>query len=823
MKLPVSWIKEYAPVSASAREIADALINAGLEVEGIETVGHGVIGQLVVGKVLDIEVLTEFKKPIRWCQVDVGTQVRGIICGASNFAIGDFVVVAQPGVVLPGDFTITSRETYGHVSDGMICSEREMGLGDDHAGIMVLDHVNIGDNANELLGIGEQVLDIAVTPDRGYALSVRGVAREVATAFGVDFIDPAEALDPALGAPSEIALPRECAIDDFDGAKLLTLRTIVGFDPTAPTPRFMSSRLQACGMRSISLAVDVTNYVMLETGQPTHAFDLKKVQGPIRVSRARDGDTLETLDHVIRELSESDVVIADDSGPIGLAGTMGGFATEIDDTTVDIALEAAFFPADVIARNSRRHKLSSEASRRFERGVDRVLAPTASARACALLIQHGGGTYLGMTAVEAPMSETLIDFPLDLSERTAGMPIDGETVRQKLTDIGALYEEITPNLVRVTVPSWRPDITQSADLVEEVVRLVGYEKLPSTLPGGLKSSGLTHSQRLRRRVGSFLAARGLTETLCYPFIGESNYSALRLPESDPRRLSPRLANPLSDEAAYMRTTLLPGLLLAASRNVGRGETDLALFEVGSVFLGNVQAIGVDPGVQGRPPRDIWEAMQSALPLQPHHLASVLCGASENMGVWGKPRPFDWTDALGFVEAIALELGVRLKVTAGHDPVFHPGRCAEFFLADSDQPLGHAGELHPQVALNWNLPSRACAVEIDLDMLIGATPNAVTAPEFSTAPVAKEDLAFVVPEGVAASQLEDVIRRAGGERLESVRLFDVYSGGQIPEGQKSLAYALRLRDAASTLSAEQIAATRSSVIAAVEAELGGSLR
>ncbi|MGY9080205.1 MAG: phenylalanine--tRNA ligase subunit beta, partial [Candidatus Nanopelagicales bacterium] len=494
MKLPLSWIKEFAPVQAAGREVAQALINAGLEVEGVDNLGEGVNGTLVIGRVLEIEELTEFKKPIRWCQVDVGTQIRGIVCGASNFSVGEHVVVAEPGVTLPGDFTITSRETYGHVSDGMICSERELGLGPDHAGIMVLSGVEPGQNANELLGIGDQVLDIAITPDRGYALSVRGIAREVATAFGVDLRDPASHFVPELGAPAAGMTPRDCVIDDFSACELLTLRTVNGFNPDSLTPHYMVARLQASGIRSISLAVDVTNYVMLELGQPTHAFDLDKLEGPVRVRRAESGEKLETLDHVERILSPLDTVIADSSGPIGLAGTMGGFTSEIDENTTNIAIEAAFFPASTVAGNSRRHKISSEASRRFERGVDRELAPVASARVCALLIEHGGGTYAGMSAVEAPMSETVIEFDLDLATRTAGMTIDHATVVEKLDAIGATHEPRGPGTLLVTPASWRPDLTQPADLVEEVVRLVGYEKLPSTLPNAPAGRGLTFEQ-----------------------------------------------------------------------------------------------------------------------------------------------------------------------------------------------------------------------------------------------------------------------------------------------------------------------------------------
>jgi len=823
MKLPISWIKEFAPVQASAREIAEALINAGLEVEGIETLGAGVSGTLVIGRVLEIEELSEFKKPIRWCQVDLGTQIRGIVCGATNFAVGDLVVVAEPGVTLPGDFTITSRETYGHISDGMICSEREMGLGQDHAGIMILEGVSPGQNANELLGIGEEILDIAVTPDRGYALSIRGIAREVATAFEVEFRDPAISWSPDLIAPSSGFEPHDCVIDDFSACELLTLRTIHGFNPDAPTPRYMVARLQACGIRSISLAVDITNYVMMELGQPTHAFDLAKLDGPLRVRRASPGEKLETLDHVVRNLSPLDSVIADSSGPIGLAGTMGGFTTEIDESTTGIALEAAFFPASTIAGNSRRHKISSEASRRFERGIDRELAPIASARACALLIEHGGGSYAGMCAVESPMSDNVIEFDLELPTRTAGMVIEHETVIDKLEAIGANYARTDSQIIAVTPPSWRPDLTQPADLVEEVVRLIGYEKLPSTLPTAPAGRGLTQEQRLRRRIGNLLAGRGMHEIRAYPFIGATDFDAMRFPANDSRRNSPTLVNPLSELAPQMRSTLLPGMLSIAMRNVGRGENDLALFELGSVFLGEAARGGFDPGVETRPTELIWQQMQSALPAQPEHLGVVMSGALESAGVWGSPRIATWRDSIDAVLVVANELGVNVEVRTGSDPSFHPGRCAEIVLAQTSKVVGFAGELHPAVIEHWNLPKRSCAAEVDFSALLASAVSSATAPIFSNSPVAKEDLAFVVNRECPVAEVQACIRAAGGELLESIRLFDVYEGDQIPPSHKSLAFALRFRGEGQTLSPQELQDLRSRIIAAVSDQVGGTLR
>lgn len=837
MLISASWLRELTGVDASGRDIAARLIAAGLEVEGVHVVGEGLTGALVVGRVLEIEELTEFKKPIRFCQVEVGaengegsTGVRGIICGARNFNVGDLVAVALPGTVLPGGFQIASRETYGRLSDGMICSEREMGLGDDHDGILVLtpDSANPGDDVRPILGIGDQVLDIAVTPDRGYALSARGIAREVAIAYGVAFVDPVD-LAPDLPAPSARAVPVECGSADFSACDLFTLSTVLGFDPSARTPQWMRNRLRDCGMRSVSLAVDITNYVMLELGQPLHAFDVDRLQGAVIAGRPAEGELFTTLDHVERALVADDLVIRDDRGAIGLAGVMGGLDAEISDTTTNIALESAHFSETVIARSSRRYRLSSEASRRFERGVDRTLAPYAAARAMALLLELGGGEYVGMTAVEAPMTETVIEIDADLPARVAGMSIDSQRSIELLRAVGCVVTEVANagNSLRVVPPTWRPDLTDPADLVEEVLRLIGYENLPSTLPVAPAGTGLTTSQRIRRRVGTTLAHHGFVEVLTYPFVGPEDLRQLRIPDSDPRRAMPELANPLSDEAPWMRSALLFTLLPAARRNIGRGHSSVQIFELGSVFLGEVSNNAIPSmGVDQRPTAEQWSALESALPHQPLHCAGVLAGEIENSSWWGAGRVSDWSDAVEAAREIAEVCGVELCARNGNDPMFHPGRCAELFINDAvGEPIviGYAGELHPTVSEDFGLPTRSCAFEVDLDQIIAAAPAVRPAPVFSTHPVAKEDLALVVDASVEAAAVEQALREGAGPLLESIRLFDVYTGPQVGEGKKSLAFALRLRANDRTLSAEETAAVRQAAIAAAEAACGATLR
>lgn len=812
MRAPLSWIKEYAalPEEVTARDVAERLIGIGLEVETVEELGGSVSGPLLVGRVEHIEELTEFKKPIRYCRVDLGDHTRGIICGATNFEAGDLVAVALPGSVLLGGFAISARRTYGHVSDGMICSGRELGINDEYDGILVLAEGEPGRDARPVLGLDDAVLDIAVTPDRGYCLSIRGIAREAALAYGVEFTDPASLVPdlPADGA--------QHPVDARYGVDRFTTRVLTGIDPHASSPAYMVRRLNQCGMRPVSLAVDITNYVMLELGQPLHAFDGDKLRGPIQIRRPQPRETLETLDHVDRELDDDDVILADDSGPVGLAGTMGGLTTEIDEASTNVVLEAAHFDAPKIAAMSRRHKLSSEASRRFERGVDDDLALAASNRAAALFVELGGAAVGGLVDVDTRPQRASVPLPMDLPSRIVGVDIPEGRARSILERIGCAVD----GAGAVQPPSWRPDLTAPIDLVEEVARVVGYDTIPSRGPAMGTGAGLSNADRATRHLRRRPAELGLVEVLSYPFVGDSELDALGLPGDDPRRVSVRLANPLSDEQPLMRTSLLPGLLSTARRNVGRGAESLHLYEYGQVFrdVHEVSAPVAEAGT--RPAEDVLEAMLSALPRQPEHLAVLLCGEWSASGWWGAGRQVDWSDAVRLARAVARTVGLPVDVSQDAHAPWHPGRCAR--LEVDGVLLGHAGELHPDVIAAYGLPARASAAEIDLSVLVESGIAVTPAPRVSTFPVAKEDVALVVDEAVSAEALRSALRWGGGDLLESVRLFDVYSGPQVPEGKKSLAYALRLRAADRTLTDDDIAVVREGALAAA-AELGAVLR
>jgi phenylalanyl-tRNA synthetase beta chain len=721
VRVPVSWLRDHVALSEGAdaptvAQIADAFVRAGLEVEAVHELGP-VSGPLVVGRVLEIEELTGFAKPIRYCLVDDGEPApRGVVCGATNFVPGDLVVLARPGTVLPGDVTIAARTAYGRTSDGMICSAAELRLGDDHSGIIVLPANTAvpADNAIAVLGLDDAVIELAVTPDRGYCLSVRGLARELAIAFDVPHGDPGLQEVPQT---EDAAWP--VRIEDEQGCRRFVARQVSGVDPTAGSPWWLRRRLQLAGMRPISLAVDVTNYVMLELGQPMHAFDAAKLDGELVVRRAAEGEKLTTLDGVSRELDPDDMVICDRSGPVSLAAVMGGESTEIGPQTTSLLLEAAIWDPPSVARAARRHKLPSEAARRFERGVDPALPPVAAELAATLLTRYGGGEILsGRTDVGTPPKPASVIMPIDLPDRVAGRSYERGAVVRRLSQIGATVEVGGANgttVVTVVPPSWRPDLAQPADLVEEVLRLEGYDTIPAKLPPAPPGRGLTATQRRRRTISRALAGAGYVEVLPSPFVSASTWEAFGLPQDDPRRHTVTVLNPLEADRDQLTTTLLPGLLEALVRNVARGQRDVALYGMALVVQPRAGAAALpDVGVDHRPSDAEVAALIGALPAQPLHVGAVLAGQWERSGWWGTGRAVTWADAVQAARLVGHAAGAELAVCAAETPPWHPGRCAQ--LQVDGHPVGHAGELHPAVVDALGLPPRTCAMELDLDAL-----------------------------------------------------------------------------------------------------------
>jgi phenylalanyl-tRNA synthetase beta chain len=583
------------------------------------------------------------------------------------------------------------------------------------------------------------------------------------------------------------------------------------------------------GVRPLGLAVDLTNYLMLELGQPMHAFDADRLRGPLVVRRATTGERLTTLDGVDRALDPEDMVICDDRGPVSLAAVMGGATTEITPESVDVLFEAAHWDPVMVARTARRHKLPSEAAKRWERGVDPRLPLVALRRAVELLVTHAGGEAdLRIGDIDTVADPLPVAIPVDLPARTAGVPYPPERVVALLSEVGCAVA-VDRERLSVTPPSWRPDLADPADLVEEVARLDGYDRIPSVLPVAPPGSGLTAGQRRRRTVARALAEAGYVEALCYPFVGELAWDALGLPVDDPRRDPVRLANPLSEQEPSLRTTLLPPLLATLRRNLGRvpeGSRDLALYEIGLVFCpARPDGAGAGPprmGVAGRPAAAELAAAQRFVPDQPWHVAVVLAGDRDPAGWWGPGRPADWADAIQAARTVLAAAGVgeeRVAVRAAGYPPWHPGRCAQVEVDGA--VVGHAGELAPAVCAALELPRRACAMELDLDAV--PLPPVVPAPRISSYPPALIDVALLVDHAVPAGAVRAALRDGAGELLESVRLFDVYTGEQAGPGRKSLAYKLTFRAPDRTLTVDEAVAARDAAVAVAASRVGAELR
>ena len=832
MRLPYSWLRDVVRAGAPGWDVApaeleQALIRVGHEVEDVITLGP-VSGPVVVGRVTGFEHVAA-KKPIRACTVDVGEGTdRDIVCGATNFDVGDLVVTALPGAMLPGDFHIVSRKVYGSVSDGMICSAAELGMGTDHSGILVLPPgtAEPGADAIAVLGLDDVVFDLAVTPDRGYCLSVRGIAREIACAYDLPFVDPAFDPNVVPALPAEgTALP--VTIQPGTGVSRFALRAVTGIDPAAVSPWWLRRRLLLSGIRPISPAVDVTNYVMLELGHPMHAHDCSRIHGEFAVRFAEPGETVVTLDDIERTLEPGDVLIVDDVAVAAIGGVMGAGTTEIDANTTDVLLEAAVWDPATVSRTVRRLHLVSEAGRRYERWVDPAVSVADINRASTLLAEIAGGT-VGSALTDwrgdpprEDFSPPPVRLPIDLPDRMAGVVYpDGATVR-RLTQIGArVTSDPGSDVLTVTPPSWRPDIVQPADLVEEVLRLEGLDAIPSVLPTAPAGRGLTPGQQRRRAIGKSLALSGFVEVLPTPFLPAGVFDQWGLADDDSRRRTTSVLNPLEADRPHLATTLLPALLEALSRNVSRGFGDVALFASAQVVHPTAQtrAIGLIP--TDRRPTDAEIALlDEALPHQPVHIGVVLAGLREPRGPWGPGRPVEAADAFEAVRVIARAAGVEVELRPTHHLPWHPGRCAEIVV--DNRVVGYAGQLHPAALERSGLPKGTCAVELDTDAF--PLTSGLPSPRVSPFPAVFQDVSLVVAAEVAAQGVIDAVRDGAGDLLEDIALFDVYTGPQIGEGRKSLTLALRFRATDRTLTEDEASAAREAGVVAAAERFGAVLR
>lgn len=830
MRVPYSWLREIVAAGAPDWDVAPAeleqtLIRIGHEVEEVAALGP-VDGPLTVGRVTGIEELTGFKKPIRFCHVDVGDQEdREIVCGATNFDVGDLVVAALPGTTLPGDFTIASRKTYGRTSDGMICSAAELGLGVDHSGILVLPPgtADPGARGTAVLGLDDVVFHLAITPDRGYGMSLRGLAREIACAYDLDFVDPASSQVVKPLPVNGEAWP--LTVQPDTGVRRFALRPVTGIDPGAVSPWWLQRRLLLSGIRPTSPAVDVTNYVMLELGHPMHAHDRNRITGGFVVRFARPGETVVTLDDIERKLEPVDVLIVDDTATTAIGGVMGAASTEVRADSTDVLLEAAVWDPAAVSRTQRRLHLPSEAARRYERGVDPSISVAALDRCAALLADIAGGVVAeGLTdwRGDPPRDDWAlppIEIAADLPDRVAGVNYAPGTTVKRLRQIGADVADRGDTLT-VTPPSWRPDLVQPADLVEEVLRLEGLEVIPSVLPSAPAGRGLSAGQQRRRAIGKSLALSGYVEILPTPFLPAGVFDLWGLPDDDPRRTTTNVLNPLEADRPQLATTLLPALLEALVRNVSRGLVDVSLYALAQVVQPTAETRAVQLIPVDRRPTDAEIAvLDSSLPRQPEHVAAVLTGLREHRGPWGPGRRAEAADAFEAVRIIARASGIDVRLRAAQYLPWHPGRCAEVLVGDTS--VGYAGQLHPAVIERSGLPKGTCALELNLDAM--PITSALPAPRVSPFPAVFQDVSLVVPAQVPAQAVADAVREGAGELLEDIQLFDVFTGPQIGEDRKSLTFALRFRAPDRTLTEDDATAARDAAVRRAAEAVGAELR
>ncbi|MDE3203685.1 MAG: phenylalanine--tRNA ligase subunit beta [Acidobacteriota bacterium] len=799
MRAPLSWLRDYAPLDATVERLTEVLSELGLVVDGVERVGEG-LADVVVARVLDIRPHPDADR-IRLVDVDPGDGgPLQIVCGAWNFHVGDLVPLAPVGAVLPGDFTISKRKMRGQVSNGMLCSARELGLPeppDATDGLLILtpDVAPAGTPLTEALGIEPDVVfDLDVTPNRPDALCMAGVARDLAAALGEEWHwpdgpPPPPVVETVGGAPVTVEAGDLCP--RFTG-------TLITSVPSGPSPAWMARRLALAGMRPISVVVDTSNYVMLDVGQPNHAYDLRRLGGGgILVRRGREGEKLETLDGEQRDLGSGDCVICDAAGsPVGVGGIMGGASSEISSSTTDVLLECAWFEPSAIAATGKRLGLSSEARTRFERGVDPNVALRAVERFCALLAATPGGEAVRRGPTSDVCDASLPAAPrLTLRTRRVnqilGVDLDGATLESLLRPLG-FQTDAGPDGLTVAVPSWRLEVSREIDLIEEVARMWGYHRIPRTVPAGSarRTGGLTAPQKQRRRVRQLLTGAGLDEAWTTTFLGPGDLERAGL---DPAAVE--VENPLDRSESLLRTSLLPGLLKALRFNVDRQLEDLALFEIGRVFA---------------PP-----AGDSILPDESEQLAVVLLpppGGAPTAAVTSAVRTWQW-----LAEALRISGSSLEAVTVAG---LHAGRAAR--ITAGPVGLGEVGEVDPAVVDAYGLSGRVGWLRLGMDQLLDAPRRPGQAADVSRYPAADIDLAFVLSDEVPAGSLLGAVRAAGGELLEDLSLFDVYRGERLGEGRRSLAVRARFRAMDRTLSDTELQAARASLIDAASA-VGAELR
>ena len=796
MKLTRSWLNEFIKLPTDdPGEIIEAFESLGHEIEEWHAIEPTFTG-VVIGKVLEVTPHPNADK-VRLTKVDVGAEVLDIICGAWNFEAGAIVPVAVPGAVLGGDFAITRRDIRGVTSNGMICSERELDLGDDAAGIMVLNDAypesanRIGAPFAELVGFPDVLFDVNVTPNRPDCLSVYGLARDLAALYEIPLRPHNISVEPA-GAPTSVSV----TIDTPGMCPRFAARQVRGVT-VAPSPHWLRRRLDLCGVRPISNVVDASNYAMIEFGHPTHAFDVNRLGDSVLVRMANTDERITTLDGQERILTTDDIVVTDGTQPVAIGGVMGGASTEVHDDTTDVFIEAAYWNPPNVLMTSKRLGLRSEASARFERGADPSFCPKGADRVAQLLTEIAGGVPAPDPVDENPGNITpwTISYPLAETRRTLGIELSADETASLLTRLTFTVAGTDP--LAVTVPTRRPDVRNPVDLVEEIARLHGFASIPNTVPSG-PGGGLPHSERRVRALRDILVGAGLYEILTFSFIGADDLTHLYPPDPEALAAAIAVVNPLNETEGVMRTSLIPGLLKAAASNIAKRLPTATMFEIGKVFLRGTDEI----------------------PDQPDRVGFILAGTREAR--WHSPaHGFDVYDGTGIVERLTTHMRIpEAAFVQSQRPPFHPGRCADVVVDDSR--IGTVGEITPSIAASFGLEGRVVVGELDMGPLVadrGAWQYQIP----SGFPPVVFDMAFSTPESVPAAAVLEAANAAAGDLLEHSQIFDVFTGESVGEGLVSYAINFRLRAPDRTLTDDEVGPVRMAIADAVAKATGATLR
>lgn len=804
MIVTYNWLKEFVDCRLTPEELAHRLTMAGLEVDAMEHIGAG-LDSVIVARLITVDPHPDADR-LTVCQVDTGTGSVQVVCGAKNHRGGDLVALAQVGSVLPGDFKIKKSKIRGLESQGMLCSEKELGLAAESAGIMILPpHLSLGIPVFEALGLKDVRFELGLTPNRADCLSLVGVAREIAAMTGNALRLPRVAVadfGEEIGCQASVSI-EESELCPRYAARLIRNVTI------GPSPEWMVRRLEAVGQRSINNVVDVTNYVLMELGHPLHAFDFRLLQGGcIVVKRAEDGSLFSTLDGQQRRLESSDLTICDQTGPVALAGIMGGGNSEIRPDTVDILLESAYFHPAAIRRTSKRLGIHTESSHRFERGADIDMVPVALDRAATLIVEVAGGT-LAKGVIDnypKPIVPRQIELSVARTNQILGLDLSSAVIGELLTAIGLdVVEEGTGDndRLRVSLPTFRPDLEREIDLIEEVARLNGYDRIPVTMPESRVTCQTppTHVTQTVRAKNAMIAA-GFSEVINYSFLSSAAWDKLRLPLDDPRRQTVAILNPLTEEQSVMRSSLVPSLLETVARNLAYRSRDLRLFELRPVFL---------------------PAQDNPLPRERQHLVAALCGRRGPEG-WNQPGDnVDFFDLKGAIEDLLGQFRVTNLVwdSSRSESFLHPGKsCA---IVAGTRTLGTIGEVHPEVLSCFEIDSSLYLADLDLEAIFDTAGDFPGIRSLSRFPDVYRDSALLLAEEVSAGQLLQAIDRVKPRFVEDVVLFDVYRGNGVPPGQKSVAIRVRYRSPEKTLTDEEIQAAHGRIVKALEQEFAAKLR